>query len=400
MKTVYLLCGVSGSGKSWVADRVSHLVKYVPYDKHGHVEPTSSLELHDRTVHISTTIKRWREKGINVIPLFVMGDLETVKSQLISRGGTVTPNLSTRWSRLSRVADRYAAFVGSSEETLGFLLNELKHRNVPHLVYKATFPNGKIYIGKTNQGLDKRKYDHFWLAKRSKSLMARALVKYQDDISWEIVEDGIVGLELSNEREKYWIAKYGSNDKNRGYNLTDGGDGGVRSEDAEKRRAQAVKKALKNPETRAKLSAKTKQNWEKNRNKMSAAIKKSRSTPESRALTSLRSKETYASPEAKARLSDAIRKRYEDPEQRTKTSKANLTARAKAFSGLDPSGEYVGTWENKKTAAEELGIHYTGISSVLAGRLKHTHGYVFKYVSESINPQTRGGQDEPIQSES
>ena len=391
MKTVYLLCGVSGSGKSWVAERTSHLVKYVSYDLHGYVEPTSSLELHDRPVHISTTIKRWRDKGINVIPLFVMGNLETVKSQLANRGGTVTQNLSTRWSRLSRIADRYAAFVGSSGEVLEFLLNELKHRNVPHLIYKATFPNGKIYIGKTNQGLDRRKYDHFWLAKRSKSLMARALLKYQDEISWEIVEDGIVGLELANDREKYWIAKYGSNDKKRGYNLTDGGDGGIRSDAAERRRAKAVKKALNNPETRAKLSAKTKQNWEKNRNKISAAIKKSRSTPESRALTSLRSKETYASPKAKAKLGAAVRKRYQDPSERVKTSKANLTARAKTFSGWTLSGEYVGTWENKKTAAGELGIHYTGISSVLAGRLKHTRGYVFKYISESNDPQTRGG---------
>lgn len=377
-----------GAGKSWIAERVSHLVKYVSYDKHGYVEPTSSLELHDRPVHISTTIKRWRDKGISVVPLFVMGDLETVKSQLTRRGGVVTLNLSTRWSRLARIANRYAAFVGSSEEVLEFLLNELKHRNVLHLIYKATFPNGKIYIGKTNQGLEKRKYDHLWLAKRSKSLMAKALLKYQDEISWEIVEDGIVGLELSNDREKYWIEKYGSNDKKRGYNLTDGGDGGVRSKQAEKRRVKAVKKALKDPETRAKLSAKTKQNWEKNRNKISSAIKKSRSTLESRALTSLRSKEAFSSPEAKAKLGDAVRKRYQAAEERMKTSRAGLSARAKSFSGWILNGEYVGTWKNKKTAAQELGIHYTGISSVLAGRLKQTRGYVFRYVSESNDPQT------------
>jgi hypothetical protein len=220
--------------------------------------------------------------------------------------------------------------------------------------------------------------------------MAKALNKYKDKVIWEIIEDNIVGLELSNERERYWIAHYRSSDKKLGYNLTEGGDGGIRSEESEKRRIGAVKKALKNPETRAKLSAKTKQNWENNREKISAAIKKARSTPESRALTSLRSKEVYSSPEAKARVGDAVRKRYEDPEERLKTSNANLAARARTFLGWNLEGEQVGRWDNKKTAAEHLGIHYTGICSVLAGRIKQTRGYVFKYISESIDPQTGG----------
>ena len=220
--------------------------------------------------------------------------------------------------------------------------------------------------------------------------MAKALNKYADNITWEIIEDNIVGLELSNEREKHWIAHYRSNDKKIGYNLTEGGDGGIRNSESEKRRIKAIKKALKTPETRAKLSTKTKQNWQNNKEQISAAIRKTRSTPESRALTSLRSKEVYSSPEIKAKLADAVRKRYEDPNERLKTSKANLTARARTFLGWTLEGEQVGQWDNKKIAAEELGIHYTGISNVLAGRIKQTRGYVFKYISESNDPQTGG----------
>jgi group I intron endonuclease len=394
MKTVYLLCGVPGTGKSWIAEKVSHLVKYVSYDKQGYVEPTATIELHDRPVHISTTIKRWRSKGINVVPLFVAGNIEKVKDQLLKRGGRVTPNFDTRWKRVLRLSERYGVFTGSSDEVLAFLLETLQHRSTSHFIYKATAPNGKVYIGKTNQPLDKRTYDHYWLAKRSKTLFAKALNKYGDQIVWEILEQPVVGLELANDRERYWISRFRSNDKKYGYNLTEGGDGGKRSPESEKKRIRSVIKALKSPETKAKLSDKSKAMWRTNRNEMSSAIRKTRSTSKSRALTSQRSREAYANPAVRKKLGESVRRRYSDPNERKKTSDSGRSARARMFSGWTREGEFVGSWLNKTAAAEELGIPYTGISNVLAGRLAHTRGYVFRYISESNDPQTRGGCDE------
>jgi hypothetical protein len=395
MKTVYLLCGVSGAGKSWVAERVSHLIKYVSYDTNGHIDPKATLELHDRPVHISTTIKRWRSKGIVVVPLFVMGDLETVQKQIISRGGRVTQNLETRWRRVSRLAEIYSEFTGSSSEVLDFLIESLKHRSTSHTIYKATTPNGKVYVGKTGQTLKKRIWDHEWFAKRTNTLFAKALRKYGDQIFWEVLEENVIGLERSNERERYWISTLRAAETAYGYNLTEGGDGGRKSPEAEKKRVLSISKALKRPETRAKLSAKSRDMWASKCAEMSAAIKRTRSTAESRALTSIRSKEAYSNPETKKKLGDSVRKRYTDPGERKKTSDSTRSARARKFSGWTRDGELVGTWVNKIAAAQDLGIPYTGISSVLTGRLKHTRGYVFKYNSESIDPQTRGGTDEP-----
>lgn len=391
MRTVYLLCGVSGAGKSWIAEKVSHLVKYVSYDKQGYVEPTATIELHDRPVHISTTIKRWRSKGINVVPLFVAGNIETVKGQVLNRGGRVTSNFNTRWKRVLRLSERYGVFTGSSDEVLAFLLETLQHRSTAHSIYKATTPNGKVYVGKTNQPLDKRIYDHYWLAKKSKTLFAKALNKYGDQIVWEILEQSVVGLELANERERYWISHFRSNDKKYGYNLTEGGDGGKRSPESEKKRIRSVIKALKSQETRAKLSDKSKAMWKTKKNEMSSAIRKTRSTSKSRSLTSQRSRELYANPAVRKKLGESVRRRYSDPNERKKTSDSGRSARARMFYGWTREGKFVGSWLNKTAAAEELGIPYTGISNVLAGRLAHTRGYVFRYISESNDPQTRGG---------
>lgn len=95
-------------------------------------------------------------------------------------------------------------------------------------IYKATNRiNGKVYIGKTNN-FKARKLAHE--TKPNDHLFSRAIQKYgKENFDWVILEDGITSLEESNERERYWIAKYRSyfrwKDSN-GYNMTRGGDGG------------------------------------------------------------------------------------------------------------------------------------------------------------------------------
>lgn len=95
-------------------------------------------------------------------------------------------------------------------------------------IYKATNKiNGKVYIGKTNN-FKARKLAHE--TKLNDHLFSRAIQKYgKENFDWIILEDGITSLEESNERERYWIAKYRSyfrwKDSN-GYNMTRGGDGG------------------------------------------------------------------------------------------------------------------------------------------------------------------------------
>lgn len=87
-------------------------------------------------------------------------------------------------------------------------------------IYKINYPNGKIYIGQTNN-LKRRIYEHnnFTKAKHPCDL---AIKKYGKINCIEILEE--ISVDCLNDREIYWINYYNSNDKKIGYNLTKGGN--------------------------------------------------------------------------------------------------------------------------------------------------------------------------------
>ena len=96
------------------------------------------------------------------------------------------------------------------------------------LIYKASFPNGKVYIGQTTQTLENRKYQH----KRDaidlnrKSPFFFAIRKYGwENVEWEIIEEGEFTAEELDKKEIYYISFYHScvKDENcNGYNVLKG----------------------------------------------------------------------------------------------------------------------------------------------------------------------------------
>jgi len=92
------------------------------------------------------------------------------------------------------------------------------------IIYKATSPSGKIYVGKTIQCLEDRKYQHFYLTKKAAGTkFHNALIKYGSDaFVWEILYDNVPEDQLNN-MERWTIANYDTYAC--GYNSTLGGDG-------------------------------------------------------------------------------------------------------------------------------------------------------------------------------
>ena len=90
-------------------------------------------------------------------------------------------------------------------------------------IYKITNKiNGKVYIG---QSIDiKRRWkDHRTHYKNGKYPLYFAMIKYGiENFSFEVIEE--CEKEKLNDREIYWISFYNSNNKNNGYNLTNGGE--------------------------------------------------------------------------------------------------------------------------------------------------------------------------------
>ena len=118
-------------------------------------------------------------------------------------------------------------------------------------IYKITNQiNGKVYIGKTILPIEQRLKRHFYLAgKNVNRYLYDSINKYgKENFIIELIEE--CEYDLANEKEIYYIDFYKSNNKDFGYNMTIGGDGGRMPE--ESLRKMIIKK------TGEKLSEETK----------------------------------------------------------------------------------------------------------------------------------------------
>lgn len=126
------------------------------------------------------------------------------------------------------------------------------------IIYKATnLINSKIYIGQTINTLEYRKNQHFREAKSKKKTTVyfhNALNKYgYDNFLFEEIDHADTQKEL-DDKERYWIKYYDSNNKNKGYNLDSGGQsGGVKSEETKRKIGETTKEKWNNPEMAEKM---------------------------------------------------------------------------------------------------------------------------------------------------
>lgn len=103
-------------------------------------------------------------------------------------------------------------------------------------IYKMTnIVNGKIYIGKTECSIERRFKEHLrycdiynnQIEKSFNTRLYPAMLKYgKENFKIELVERLIINDVDINEREKYWISFYNSQDGSIGYNISPGGLGG------------------------------------------------------------------------------------------------------------------------------------------------------------------------------
>lgn len=123
--------------------------------------------------------------------------------------------------------------------------------------------NGKIYIGKNST--DNPEY------LGSGDYLRRAIKKYGRENFTKTIIERCGDEEILNEREKFWIAFYGSTNEDIGYNLTDGGSGGdttkyfspEKKADYLKRRGEAAGRWLRSEEGRKACSEHTSKVWQR-----------------------------------------------------------------------------------------------------------------------------------------
>ncbi len=128
-KTVYLLCGVSGAGKTWVCKQLLDKFDYVPHDEN-FKDPMKPYEKNEFSKDIITecpfaerVMKLQLEKlGFPVVPVFVIEPPHVIRERYKTREGKEPHKAAmTRASSIKNRALEWDAFHGDSAQVLKHL---------------------------------------------------------------------------------------------------------------------------------------------------------------------------------------------------------------------------------------------------------------------------------------
>jgi group I intron endonuclease len=111
------------------------------------------------------------------------------------------------------------------------------------IIYRATGPGGKVYVGQTVKTLAKRKAGHKYRAKKQDRRGAFQIALLDEGFSnftWEQIDRAETPEELDR-KEKGWISRYRSNDPEHGYNTFEGGMGAKQTPESRRKLSEARK---------------------------------------------------------------------------------------------------------------------------------------------------------------
>lgn len=218
-----------------------------------------------------------------------------------------------------------------------------------YCVYRHTSPIGKVYIGVTSITPERRwenghgyKYNtHFW----------NAIVKYGwDNFSHEILYAGLT-REQAFSLEKELIYQYESTNPRYGYNVTEGGCGGLCG-------------VRISEETRIKKSESAKRSWEK---------------PERRAF--VRKGCVSYVPQRRLKASETGKAVWADPIKRQHIIEGMHSGgqkyRRQRVAQLTLDGDFVKIWPSMCAIEKELGIRTGKISECCRGKRSSVKGYIW-----------------------
>ncbi len=209
-------------------------------------------------------------------------------------------------------------------------------------IYRATNQiNGKIYIGKTTTDRWDKNKDPIverWneevktsYSNKEHGLSMRyienAVVKYGEENFTLQEQDRAYSEEELNQKERYWIKELDTMNPDKGYNMTEGGEGGAFSEAAKEKLSQIMKEKYDtDPEYRDKQAQERRERandpeWVQ---KMTEINRERGNDPEFRQNVSNAIKEKYdTDPEYKQKQTQERRERVQNPEYLAKMTEIN-----------------------------------------------------------------------------
>jgi len=237
---------------------------------------------------------------------------------------------------------------------------------VKGIVYRATSPSGKVYIGITITSLKERKRTHLRSVKNGSEFpFHNAIRKYRmKNIKWEIIDRADTWEELCALEKKY-IEEFDS--YSNGYNLTLGGEGTFGLKHNEEwciRNSEIRKRFFQDPENKEMQSLANKRAHDEN---PVQAIEHSKFM-----------KERYKKKSEREKTAKGMRRFLAEPNNRRIHS---IQRGAKPFLVFE-DGVLVGEWLTQRKCARDLVLDFSHINRCLHGERKSHGGYTFKYRDE------------------
>ena len=225
-------------------------------------------------------------------------------------------------------------------------------------IYKTTnLINNKIYIG---QRVYRKKDDNLYFG--SGINLNKSIKKYgRENFVKEIIEICTCKQEL-NEKEKYWIKFYDSTNRNIGYNISEGGDGGNLGELVNKKISSKLK-GIKKPKSFGE--------------KISKALKgkpKSKAHVEKVKQSLIGKKHTK---ERNDKMSKSIKQKYINGWESPKN--------IEVYQYDKNNGNYINSFKSATHAGKTLNINRKSITNNCVGKSKSSGGFVWsKYKTNNI----------------
>ena len=244
-----------------------------------------------------------------------------------------------------------------------------------YCVYKHTNKiNGKIYVGKTCANPPEKRWRNDGSGYMKSPLFWNAIQKYGwDNFDHEILIDNLTEKQ-ANELEKQFISDLKSNDREFGYNLTDGGDGVRLLGESHPRYGihldESVKKKISD-------THKKRGSWQGENN---PNYNKHNFTGEGNPFYGMHHTE-----ETKRRLRELATgrpspmkgKQFSD--EARKNMKESGRKRCKPVIHLDLSDNIIATYQSLQEASDLTGFNKSSISSCCRGKTKTSYGFIWRY---------------------
>lgn len=231
----------------------------------------------------------------------------------------------------------------------GLWYNRSMKNNDNYCVYKHTTPNGKVYIGITQQEPSAR-WQHDGAGYKNAGRFRYAIRKYGwGNIQHEILATGL-SYDLASAAERKLIKRYDSRNPDKGYNVKPGGEAesGWSLSEAARDKIRQSKLGSNNPMFGKKLSA------------------------EHRARISRANVGTHKSEETLARMREAQSHRSEDTRKRLSDAQNKTPVLCVELNTVYPGASI---------AARETGASVSNIVACCKGRRRTTGGYHWNYAS-------------------